>query len=127
MSERGPVADFSISPLSDLRATSWWKPRRVAVLGEAGHEDRLLTEFLAQLLAAFREQGHLIVDSHAEDVHLMLAVGQVPVEVKDLAVQTKVVSAVADARGAELRRFQVQVIAGTSERPDAVAVLVEPV
>jgi len=85
MSEREPVADFSISPLSDVRATSWWKPRRVAVLGKADVDDRLLTEFLAQLLAAFREQGHLIVDSHAEDVHLMLAVGQVPDSPRPLA------------------------------------------
>jgi hypothetical protein len=85
MSKREPVADFSISPLSDVRATTWWKPRRVAVLGEPEPEDRLLIEFLAQLLAAFREQGHPIVDSHAEDVHLMLAVGQIPASPQPLA------------------------------------------
>ena len=85
MSERKPVTDFSISPLSDVRATSWWKPRRVAVLGEAELDDRLLTQFLARLLAAFREQGHQIVDSHAEDVHLMLAIGQVPDSPRPLA------------------------------------------
>ena len=56
MSERDPVADSSISPLSDLRATSWWKPRRVAVLGEAAPDHRRLAKFLAQLLAAFREK-----------------------------------------------------------------------
>jgi hypothetical protein len=85
MSEREAVADFSITPVSDVRATTWWKPRRVAVLGEPAPEDRLLIEFLTRLLTAFREQGHQIVDSHAEDVHLMLAVGQVPDSTQGLA------------------------------------------
>ncbi|MCX6027448.1 MAG: hypothetical protein NTY23_14535 [Chloroflexi bacterium] len=68
MSEREPVADFSISPLCDVRATSWWKPRRVTVLGEPRAEDRLLRTFLDELIAAFREQEHEIVDSQAREV-----------------------------------------------------------
>jgi len=78
MSEREPVADFSVSPLGDLRTTSWWKPRRVAVLGEPPLEDRLLRAFLADLLQEFRDQGHSVVGSRAEDIHLMLAFGEIP-------------------------------------------------
>jgi hypothetical protein len=78
MSERDAVADFSISPLRDVHGMAWWKPRRVAVLGEPPHEDRVLGPFVRQLLDAFRQQGHEVVESHAEDIHLMLAFGEIP-------------------------------------------------
>ncbi len=78
MSEREPVADFSISPLRDLRGMTWWKPRRIAVLGQPPNGDRLLTAFVPQLLEAFREQGHEVVESHAPEIHLMLALGEIP-------------------------------------------------
>lgn len=78
MSERQPVADSSASPLRDLRAISWWKPRRVAVLGEPLPADRLLRSYLAGLLEAFRVQRHAVADSRAEEIHLMLAFGKIP-------------------------------------------------
>ncbi len=57
----------------DLRECSWYSPRTVGVLNRPAADDLVQQKFLGQLLDAFRQQGHTVIEDPKGAVNLMLA------------------------------------------------------
>ena len=62
----------------DLRECVWFSPRTVGVLNQPAADDLVQQFFLRQLLDAFKEQGHTVVENPKGAVNLMLAFFDVP-------------------------------------------------
>ncbi|MBI5304952.1 MAG: hypothetical protein HY868_22660 [Chloroflexi bacterium] len=77
-----------MSQVLDLPASliecKWFEPRTVAVLNEPTPGDRVQSELLPKLLAAFREQQHQVVEQSSGKVNLMLAFFDVPDDARPL-------------------------------------------
>ncbi len=71
------VADGAGERCPDLRETPWWRPLRVARLDPLRGTDPL-DRLAADLLDAFRDQGHAVLDAAAPDLDVMLALLSVP-------------------------------------------------
>ncbi|WPO70374.1 hypothetical protein [Streptomyces sp. KN37] len=56
----------------------WWRPLVVQVAGDTHLADRALDVFVRQLITAFEEQGHTVVESSHGDVDLLLIVTHIP-------------------------------------------------
>ncbi|MGW0315128.1 hypothetical protein [Streptomyces flavidovirens] len=65
------------SALPDLTGLPWWRPCLVQVVG-AEHAATTLAAFVQQLVAAFEEQGHTVVETSHGDVDLLLVAARVP-------------------------------------------------
>ncbi|GGX54028.1 hypothetical protein [Streptomyces noursei] len=62
----------------DLAALPWWRPCLVQAVGLSENSGPTLTAFVRQLLAAFEEQGHTVVDFSHGDVDLLLVAAGIP-------------------------------------------------
>ncbi|MFJ7148884.1 hypothetical protein ACIQVT_11845 [Streptomyces sp. NPDC100445] len=65
-------------PAAKLDELPWWRPLVVQVAGQAHPHDSALGVFVRQLMAAFEEQGHSVVESSHGDVDLLLIVSHIP-------------------------------------------------
>ncbi|MER5782720.1 hypothetical protein ABT104_13510 [Streptomyces mobaraensis] len=65
-------------PAVKLDELPWWRPLVVQLAGRAHPDDRALGVFVRQLMAAFEEQGHDVVESSHGDVDLLLIVTHIP-------------------------------------------------
>ena len=61
----------------DVRACPWWRPLKVAFVGENRGSARM-TEFESQLLDSFRNQGHTIVTASEADIDLLIDIAMIP-------------------------------------------------
>jgi hypothetical protein len=57
--------------VDDVRACPWWRPLKVAFVGESRGSAQM-AEFQSQLLDSFREQGHTIVTTSEPDIDLLI-------------------------------------------------------
>jgi len=55
----------------DVRACPWWRPLKVAFVGE-NRGSAPMAEFQSQLLDSFRDQGHTIVTTSEADIDLLI-------------------------------------------------------
>ena len=63
--------------VSDVRACPWWRPLKVAFVGENRGSVRM-AEFQSQLLDSFRDQGHTIVTTNEADIDLLIDNAMIP-------------------------------------------------
>lgn len=61
----------------DVRACPWWRPLKVAFVGE-NRGSASLAEFQSQLLESFRDQGHAIVTTSEADIDLLIDTVTIP-------------------------------------------------
>src|SRR5581483_5392053 len=71
------LIDLSI-PREDLRETPWFQPRTISILNPPIPGDKVQEQLLPKLIAAFREQGHTVLDEPDGRVNLMLSFYDVP-------------------------------------------------
>ena len=57
--------------VGDVRDCSWWRPLKVAFVGE-DHAPSVMAQFRAQLLESFRDQGHTIVTASEPNFDLLI-------------------------------------------------------
>lgn len=70
----------------DVRTCPWWRPLRIAIVGETQVPDSL-SEFRSQLLESFRDQGHAIVATSAPDIDLLIDTAVIPDGTEPLALR----------------------------------------
>ncbi len=58
-------------PVGDVRECSWWRPLKVAFVGESRGSAQM-EKFRTELLDSFRSQGHQIVTTSEEDIDLLI-------------------------------------------------------
>ncbi|HQT99394.1 MAG TPA: hypothetical protein PLG60_02690 [Acidimicrobiales bacterium] len=63
--------------VDDVRTCTWWRPLKVAYVGERSVPTSL-AEIQARLLESFRRQGHTIVTTSEADIDLLIDVAAVP-------------------------------------------------
>ncbi|WP_438297210.1 hypothetical protein [Streptomyces sp. HUAS TT7] len=77
------MTDTSLSPaasapLHDLSALPWWRPLLVQAVGLDEEAGPTLAAFGRQLLTAFEEQGHTVMQHSHGDVDLLLVAARIP-------------------------------------------------
>ncbi|MFE1775462.1 hypothetical protein [Streptomyces sp. NPDC059008] len=71
----GPAAS---APPHDLSALPWWRPLLVQAVGLGEHAGPTLAAFGRQLLTAFEEQGHTVMQHSRGDIDLLLVAVGIP-------------------------------------------------
>ncbi|MHB6905027.1 hypothetical protein [Streptomyces sp. DB-54] len=77
MTDTSPSSAAS-APLHDLSALPWWRPLLVQAVGLDEEADPTLAAFGRQLLTAFEEQGHTVVQHSHGDIDLLLVATRIP-------------------------------------------------
>lgn len=65
-------------PRADLRDTPWFAPRTISILNQPMEGDQVQAQLLPRLIAAFREQGHTVLEYPDGNVNLMIGFYDVP-------------------------------------------------